>query len=85
MATKTEDFLTFGPRPTDTVFSKSPDVGADCTCSRCGEPILKGVPIRAFTDETPMREYRYHPACVGIVMVDVDDEDEYWNEEASEC
>jgi hypothetical protein len=53
---------------TDRRFEDSPDEGdPGCLCSRCGEPIGE--------DETAIRaspkdgrfEYRFHPACLGIV------------------
>lgn len=63
------------PEPTvkieedDTLFLDSPDVGPKCLCSRCGKPILKGVPIRAWPPTTVpggiQVEFRYHPECLG--------------------
>lgn len=62
------------PEPTvkieaqDTPFFDSPDVGPKCLCSRCGKPILKGVPIRAWppnTSPSGLIEFRYHPECLG--------------------
>lgn len=53
----------------DTPFLDSPDVGPKCICSRCGKPILNGVPIRAWPPATApggiQVEFRYHPECLG--------------------
>lgn len=50
---------------TDRGFDDSPDVGdIECICSRCGDVIIEGVPLRVFLEGN--REYRYHPKCVGL-------------------
>ncbi len=59
--------------PTDRIFSNSPDVGPNCTCSRCGKPILKGVPIRCWPDMNTKHEYRFHPQCLGLTVIEDDD------------
>ena len=70
---------------TDTRFLDSPDVGEpDCLCSRCGKPILGGVPFRAWPDDigqpgSDNYEYRYHNACQGLdPKYDQDQELEDW-------
>jgi hypothetical protein len=57
------------PLPTDRVFDDSPDAGhPDCLCSRCGNLIdEKTLAIRAWPEGG--KEYRYHPACVGLGQV----------------
>jgi len=61
--------------PTDQAFADSPDAGDPvCTCSRCGEPIAEGVvPIRVWDTEHGYREWRYHPACLGLQVPALDD------------
>lgn len=64
----------FHPLPTDTLFSDSPDAGQPaCKCSRCGQVIHSRIPIRMFTTTKPMKEYRYHPACLGLQVTEDDD------------
>jgi hypothetical protein len=65
----------FEIRSTDTLFLEYADVGPDCTCSRCGRPILRGIPIRAWRDTEPDFAYRFHPECLGGEPFDDDDED----------
>jgi hypothetical protein len=59
---------TFEIRPTDQAFTDSPGAGAPaCTCSRCGQPIAEGVvPIRVWDTARSYREWRFHPACIGL-------------------
>ena len=57
--------------PTDVPYHESPGIGPNCICSRCGEPILAGVPISTF-DENPIptgTEWRFHPECLEIKVV----------------
>jgi hypothetical protein len=61
--------------PTDTLFLDYADVGPDCLCSRCGKPILRGVPIRCWRASEPDFAYRFHPACLGFEVLDDDDEE----------
>jgi len=48
-------------------FKDSPDVGPDCLCSKCLEPILEGVPIRFFDSETDS-EARFHMSCYNSLV-----------------
>lgn len=63
----------------DTPFFDSPDVGKTCLCSRCGKPIEKGVPIRAWPPNTApagtQLEFRYHPECLGWKQAEDFDDD----------
>lgn len=61
------------PKDSDTSFATSEDVGPRCLCSRCGQPITKGIPFRAWTESG--LEYRYHLKCVGFQET-VDDKDD---------
>lgn len=47
-----------------TWFTDSPDVGPDCYCSKCGEPI-KIMAIRVFDDKSG-KEARFHQDCFDI-------------------
>ncbi|HWQ96304.1 MAG TPA: hypothetical protein VN368_02915 [Candidatus Methylomirabilis sp.] len=49
----------------DWKYMDSPDAGPDCLCSRCGKPILDS-PLR-YWPEDGSYEYRYHPACLGLM------------------
>ena len=65
--------------PTDSLWPTSPNTGNPaCLCSRCGRMIGAGEAIRIFP-EHGTGEYRYHPACFGLVAAEVsypDEEDE---------
>lgn len=64
--------------PSDRKFFDSPDVGhRDCICSRCGERITKGIPIRAWGEDKNY-EYRFHPSCFGIQETEKEFDD--WDE-----
>lgn len=60
----------------DRLFDDSPSAGdPNCLCSRCGQVIeSKWVPIRAFLPNG-QGEYRYHPACVGLMQAPLDADD----------
>ena len=70
----------------DTRFSDSPQLGPDCLCSRCGKPILAGVPLRMHPsdmteDPATQHEYRYHNVCQGLdpsFDENNDDDDDDW-------
>ena len=62
------------PTEFDRIWSDSPDMGKDCKCSRCAEPILRGIPMRMFVKATN-QEYRYHLECLGMKIPYDEDED----------
>ena len=59
---------------TDTRFTTHAEVGWDCICSRCGLPILTGIPICAWPQDCSY-EYRFHGECLGFQSFDDDDPD----------
>jgi hypothetical protein len=68
----------------DRLFQDSPDAGdPTCFCSRCGQLIREEtIAIRGWVDEGRGGEYRYHPACLGMTVIDdeeVDDGEEELN------
>lgn len=53
---------------TDTKFTDSPDAGnPKCLCSRCGERIYVGSAVIRKWPTGRTAEYRFHPACLGMV------------------
>lgn len=69
----------YGILPSDRRFTDSPEPGPDCWCSRCDQPIIKGLVFRFWPRErngSIVYEYRYHPACVGVQVLLEDDEEE---------
>lgn len=69
--------------PTDQAYTISVDVGPECICSRCNEPILAGLPIR-FWDPSGRYEWRYHPACLDVKVIEEPEEVEPFGPDGAE-
>jgi len=53
---------------TEIIFDQtSPNVGPDCICTLCGQPILEGMPIRLWADDAKY-EARFHESC-GVQVI----------------
>lgn len=64
----------FAVRPTDIPFGPRAAADPGGPCSRCGEPLGDdGFPVWAFPEDCSFA-YRFHPRCLGLESVDVDDE-----------